>query len=227
VRPRRLRLPVALLVATTALVCALPAAAKDGVKATLTSDLPLDAERGTRLRVAWTLAYVDDGRRRLFGAGGVFVRLVSASGAAAETAFAREDRGRYTATVTVPEGGIGDVEVGLRGWVSGEVERRPSDMLFPITNDPVPGVLRVASPPPNHPSAERSARGERTWVFVVAAGLLLAVGVAVAVVARRVPRRAPAVQAGSEPVEKRSPNRGQTPLKKRSRDVHDTVMKDA
>jgi hypothetical protein len=191
VRLRRLRLPVALLVATTALVCALPAAAKDGVKTTLTTDLPLDAEPGTRLRVAWTLAYADSGRRRLFGAGGVFVRLVSASGATAETAFAREDRGYYAATIAVPEGGIGDVEVGIRGWVSGRVERRPSDLLFPITNDPLPGVLRAASRPPDQPGSGRAERGERAWVFAVAAGSLLAVGVAFAAVARRTLRRAP------------------------------------
>jgi hypothetical protein len=196
----RLRLlSVGLLVTATALVCALPAAAKDGVRATLTSDLPLDAEPGARLEVAWTLAYVDDGRRRLFGAGGVFVRLVSASGASAETAFAREDGGHYTATVVVPEGGIADVEVGLRGWVSGQVERRPSDLLFPITNDPLPAVSRIASPPPNRRSSEGTANRDRTWVFAVVAGSLLALGIGVAVVARRALRRAPAVEAGVRP----------------------------
>jgi hypothetical protein len=185
-------------------VGALPAAAKDGVKATLTSDLPLDAAPGARLRVAWTLAYVDDGRRRPFGAGGVFVRLVSASGAAAETAFSREDGGHYTATVVVPEGGIDDVAIGLRGWVSGHVELRPSDLLFPITNDPVPGVSRIASPPPNRRSSERTENRDQTWVLAVVAGSLLAVGIGVAVVARRAPRRAPAPKPGSDPVKKPS-----------------------
>jgi hypothetical protein len=196
----RLRLlSVGLLVTATALVCALPAAAKDGVKATLTNDLPLDAEPGTRLRVAWTLVHVDNGRRRLFGAGGVFVRLVSASGASVETAFAREDGGHYTATVVVPEGGIADVEIGLRGWVSGQVERRPSDLLFPMTHDPVPGVVRVASPPPDRRGSEGTESWDWTWLFAVVAGSLLTLGVGVAVVARRARRRAPTVQAGVRP----------------------------
>jgi hypothetical protein len=192
------RLAVALLVMTAGLICVLPASGKDGVEATLVRDIALDAEPGTRLEVAWTLAYGDDGRPRLFGAGGVFVRLVSASGAVVETAFARGDRGHYTATVAVPEGGIGDVEVGIRGWVSGHVERRASDLLFPITNDPVPGVSRVDSSQPDQPRFERAESRERTWVFAVLTGSLFAVGVAF-VLARRKPRRAPAVQAGVRP----------------------------
>ena len=138
-RLRRLAL-LLLVIAAAALAAALPATGKDGVKATLTTLVPLGSPAGTQLKVVWTLAYVDEqGRRHPFGGGGIFVRLLSASGAGAETAFARRQAGRYAATVPVPKGGIRDIQVGIRGWVSGPTGTRRSDVLFPITNDPVPG----------------------------------------------------------------------------------------
>lgn len=129
-----------LLVATAvALVVTLPAAAKDGVEATLTTRVPLAAPAGTQLRVAWTLGYVDDrGRWHAFGGSGIFVRLLSAAGGRAETAFARGTAGRYATTVAVPKGGIRAVQIGIRGWSSGPAGTREADVLFPITNDPVP-----------------------------------------------------------------------------------------
>jgi hypothetical protein len=126
-----------LALACAALIAPLPAPGKDGVKATLTTSIRLDAPAGSRLRVAWTLTYADaDGKVHLFGAGGVFVRLLSASGAGAETAFAHGTQGRYGATVIVPRGGIRDIRIGIRGWTS---NGRRADVLFPITNDPVLG----------------------------------------------------------------------------------------
>jgi hypothetical protein len=184
---------------TTAIVCVVPAAGKDGVEATLTTKLPLDAKSGSQVKVGWTLAYLHDGR--LFGAGGVFVRLVSASGGAAETAFASQDRGHYTATVVVPEGGIGDVEIGLRGWVSGNVDRRTSDLLFAITNDPVAGAARVASPARARPGSGQDESAQKTWLYAVIVASLLAIGVAFVVVARRTPRQPPAVRTGVRPRE--------------------------
>jgi hypothetical protein len=130
-----------LATAAVALVAALPAAGKEGVEATLLTSIPLDAPAGTRLEVAWTLTYRDHGRRRPFGASGVFVRLTSAAGAGTETGFT-SGHGDYTATVVVPKGGIGDVQIGLRGWTSGPNGTRESDALFPITNDPLPGAVR-------------------------------------------------------------------------------------
>jgi hypothetical protein len=147
------------LVATaTALVAALPAAGKEGVEATLLTRIPLDAPAGTRLEVAWTLTYLDHGRRRPFGAGGVFIRLRSAAGGRAETEFASGD-GDYRSTVVVPKGGIGDVQIGLQGWTSGPGGTRESDLLFPISNDPLPG-------------AARSDRGWPSWIVVLVAAPL-------------------------------------------------------
>jgi hypothetical protein len=157
---------VALCAAATALVAALPAAGKDGVEATLLTRIPLDAPAGTRLEVAWKLTYLDHGRRRTFGAGGVFVRLTSAAGAGAETGFAGGN-GEYRATVVVPKGGIGDVQIGLQGWTNDAAGTRESDALFPITNDPLPGA------------AARSHTGWLSWIVVLVAAALAALAVLV------------------------------------------------
>jgi hypothetical protein len=126
-----------LAAAVVALAAACPAAAKEGVKATLMTRVAIDAPAGTKLRIAWTLAYRDEqGRRHPFGGGGIFVRLLSASGARAETAFAHGTSGRYAATVRVPAGGMRAIQIGIRGWSSGPSGTHRSDMLFPITNDP-------------------------------------------------------------------------------------------
>jgi hypothetical protein len=54
----------------------------------------------------------------------VFVRLLSASRDPAQTAFARETKlGSYAATVRVPKGGIGGIQIGLLSWSSGRSGR--------------------------------------------------------------------------------------------------------
>ena len=178
-----------LVVAAAALVAALPATAKEGVKATLETNIPLNAPPGTQLSVSWSLAGVDEnGRRQPFGAIGVFVRLVSASGAAATTGVApvgAHTTGRYAATVVVPEGGIGDIEIGLQGWSTGPTGRHRADVLFPITNDPLPGAARVTAP-----ASSRS--GSMTWIFILVAGSLLMLAVlALTLVRRRRASRGP------------------------------------
>jgi LPXTG-motif cell wall-anchored protein len=177
------RFALALLgIAAAGLVAALPAAGKEGVKATLRTSIPLDAPAGTPLRVAWTLGYVDEhGRRQPFGGGGIFVRLRSASGAGAETGLARGTPGDYVATVLVPDGGIGDVAIGIHGWSDG----KPSDLLFPITNDPLPGPARVSSSASAQPVSERADTGSRTWIFVLVGALLSTLIVLAVVLMRR------------------------------------------
>jgi hypothetical protein len=133
-----------------ALVAALPVSAKEDVKATLATSIPLDAPPGTQLTVAWRLFSVDEhGRREPFGANGVFVRLLSTSGATATEGVApvgAHATGEYEATVVVPEGGIRDIELGLAGWVSDAKGTRRSDLIFPITNDPIPTPAPLVSP---------------------------------------------------------------------------------
>ena len=162
---RRFALAV-LVTAATALVGALPAAGKGRVAATLLTKVPLDAPAGTRLEVAWRLTYFDHGRRRAFGAGGVFIRLRSAAGRSTATEFANGD-GVYRATLVVPKGGIEDVQIGLQGWTSGPGGTRKSDLLFPITNDPLPGAVR-------------SDRSWPSWVVVLVAAPLALLAVLVA-----------------------------------------------
>jgi hypothetical protein len=171
----RLRhLALGLLVAICAVVAAPGASAKNGVKATLTTMVPLDAPAGTRVTVAWRLGYVDEnGRRHPFDAGGVFARIVAPSGAPAVKAYASGARGEYRATVAVPKGGIGDIEIGLVSWTSGASGTRQVDSPFPITNDPIPDGPRILSPPEG--AVSEPDGGMSPWIFVVAGGLLLAV----------------------------------------------------
>jgi hypothetical protein len=166
-------------VVAVALVAALPAAAKEGVNATLKTSIPLDAPAGTRLAVAWTLAATDgQGRPRPFDAGGIFARLVSTAGVPGETVYASGHRGDYEATVVVPEGGIGDVQIGLTGWRSDANGTRRADAIFPITNDPVPGVRRLSSP-------TLADTDPLPWALVLVGGSLVLAVLAVALIRRR------------------------------------------
>ena len=133
----------------------------------------------------WKLTYLDDdGKRKPFGAGDVFVRLVSASGAAATEGFdsrGAHPRGEYAATVIVPEGGVGRVEIGLRGWATGPGRTRRADVLFPITE------AYMSFSPPVQPGrvVEPSGGGSTAWIVLVALASLLAVCALSVAVARR------------------------------------------
>ena len=133
----RLTLAVA-AVALAALVAAAAAPTKEGARARLATTLPLGAAPGTTIRVAWSVDVPDDkGGRRPFYAGGMFVRLLSRTGARATLGFAREGPRPvrpYTTDVRVPAGGIGGIRVGLRGT---------SDITFPLENDPFASRLGV------------------------------------------------------------------------------------
>ena len=132
------RLVVIGLAAAGATLVALPAAgapAKEGVVARLAAPVPRTAEAGMALRLAWTLTTrTRFGSTAAFSALGVFVQLENASGEAA-TAFAREKplgKGRYSARVRVPVGGIATVRIGLRGTRCVGEECEPSDVFFRV-----------------------------------------------------------------------------------------------
>lgn len=111
-----------------ALVAAVSASTKEGARSDLTTRLPVGAAPGTLVRVGWIVSAPDEqGNMRPFGATGMFVRLLSRSGAPASTGFARQSAGRYSAELKVPIGGIGGVRTGLRGT---------TDIFFPVVNDP-------------------------------------------------------------------------------------------
>ncbi|HET7857009.1 MAG TPA: hypothetical protein VFL41_11190 [Gaiellaceae bacterium] len=170
---------VVLAIAAAALTAAPPLAAKDGVRATLITPFPVAAASGDRIDVTWRLRYVTEGGgSRPFGANGVFVRLPSVTGARAETGWApsgSHESGVYRASVVVPKGWIGEVEIGLRGFTSGARGSRTADVLFSITNDP-----------PLRPAIDRQASADsRRWPFALA-GLLLLLTVPVVLLRRRV-----------------------------------------
>jgi hypothetical protein len=127
---------LAALVALAALVVAAAAAAKEGAVAHLVTGPPLDAAAGTKVRVVWTVDVPDDkGGRVPFGAGSMFVRLLSATGGRATTALVG-GQGRFEATVDVPPGGIGGIRAGLRGQGCDSSGCRDVDDIFPIANNP-------------------------------------------------------------------------------------------
>src|SRR5215213_3910072 len=135
--PRLIAVSAVLAVVCSALLAVQPVAlGKDNVTARLLTPLRLDAVPGDKITVVWALAGTDEhGQRQPFNAIGVFVRLRSASGGRPTIGFATPDahpQGRYDAQVAVPEGGIGGVQIGLRGSSDGAA----SDELFPLENDP-------------------------------------------------------------------------------------------
>jgi hypothetical protein len=116
------------IVAVAALGAASLALSKEGARGRLTTTVPLEAAPGTNVRVGWTVDVPDGaGGREPFGAMHMFLRLLSRTGAAATTGFARETSGRYKTDVSVPAGGIGGIRVGLRG---------STEIFFPLENDP-------------------------------------------------------------------------------------------
>ncbi len=119
----------ALLAALIAGVAFVPAAvAKDGVHATLTQTIPQRASMGTHMAIAFTLA---DRTGHPFNAIGVFVKVICPTKDASSIAFASATShadGRYRVVAIVPPGGLGNIQIGLRG---------STDVYFPITNNPL------------------------------------------------------------------------------------------
>lgn len=193
------RFLVILLAAIAAGLVATPAVAKGDVEATLNTQIPPNASPGEQLRVAWTLTYLDEhGDRQPFGAGGVFIWLFSASGGRPTIGFAERDGGRtgfFVATVPVPEGGIGGIQIGLQGWANGE----PSPVFFPITNNPLPPVTDTTqaaaapgsdsapAPATATPASVAHSEGGRSviWIPALTLGLVLALGSLGVLVRRR------------------------------------------
>ena len=94
-------------------VAALPAAAKEGVRAVLTEPVDLSTPPREHMQIKWRLL---DEEGRPFGASGIYLR-VSRCGGGPRTVSARaRGRGRYVARVRVPAGGIRRLLVGLQGW---------------------------------------------------------------------------------------------------------------
>jgi hypothetical protein len=114
------------------------AAAKEGARARLASALPLQAPAGATIRIEWTVSVPDDhGGRQPFVADGMFVRLLSKTGArATESVATSVAPNRNVATIAVPAGGIGGIRVGLAGTACDAKGCRPAPATFPLENSP-------------------------------------------------------------------------------------------
>jgi hypothetical protein len=119
---------LSLLALTALALLTSPASAKEGVRAKLEGTARLDAAAGTKLRVAWRL--VDAGGRP-FGASGIYLRVARCAGGVRRVPARSRGRGRFSARVVVPQGGIRELRVGLVGWRiprGGKAQR--ADRLF-------------------------------------------------------------------------------------------------
>jgi hypothetical protein len=172
----------ALIAAIMLVLLAAPAVfAKEDVRATLVGPVDLDTRPGERITITWKL---EDREGRPFGAGGVFVRLRSATGGRPVTAVTGGS-GRFSVAVVVPEGGISRLEFGLQGWRIAGGRTSRADVLFPLENDPFARSRgrQVESAPPASP-APADDDSFPPWL-----ALVLAVGVAAVIVGVGVGRR--------------------------------------
>jgi hypothetical protein len=138
-------------------LAASPALAKEGAEAKLDTAIPRDAEPGSMVDVGWSVfSTFDDGRLEPIHGSPVYIKLVAPDGKASTEVAGTEKptgSGHYTASIEVPAGGIGEVIVGMVGeacTAGGVCER--SDILFPLTNDPLvsgaaPAVAPVSTTP--------------------------------------------------------------------------------
>ena len=143
------RLWAALAAVVLALSLAGVAAAKGGALASLETPIPPDADPGTTIDVAWRAWMPDAGTDWPFSGLPVFIRLISADGGRSTETMGRESpagSGRYEATIAIPSGGVGRVEVGLFGesCVDGTCTR--SDLLFELPEDQRVAAVGGSSP---------------------------------------------------------------------------------
>jgi hypothetical protein len=220
-------LPIALL---ALLSLAAPVAAKEGMAAQLDAPISLDAQPGSTIEVGFDV-YIEEPTGRLPVQGSpLFIRLVPPDGDEPLEARARETppgSGHYVASVVVPTGGIGAVEIGLQGHGCDANGCRRMDMLVALVGDAlvagtVPGAITgAASAAATGVTAEASARpaaasgrpvsepagtplaspdqGPGAVPFLVGGAVVLAVA-AIAVVARRRATRIERVEGGSAPI---------------------------
>jgi hypothetical protein len=157
-----------------ALVAVASATAKEGVQATLDSPVTLHGAPGETIAVGWTLGGVDGGEGHPFDAEGIFVRLLDASGGEPVTAFAEQGPiGHYVAEATVPEGGFGGIEIGLLGRVERNGVSEPSEVFFPVVNDPFREGAANASAPAITPATPASSEGSAFPAWAIALGAVV------------------------------------------------------
>ncbi len=118
---------LATAVAVAVAVAALPAAAKEGVRAVLEEPVDLTTPPGERIRIEWRLL---DEEGRPFDASGIYLRVSRCGGSPRVVSARGRGRGRYVARVRVPEGGIRKLLVGLKGWQITPTRQLRADRYF-------------------------------------------------------------------------------------------------
>jgi hypothetical protein len=112
---------------SVAVLLALPASAKEGVRAKLDGPVALDAAPGKTLRVAWHL--IDD-RGRPFGASGIYLRVSRCGHSPLRFPATARGSGGFSVRLKVPAGGIRKLMVGLEGFRSTGGQNQRADMFF-------------------------------------------------------------------------------------------------
>lgn len=117
--------------ALAAVIAAPAAGAKGDVVARLLTPSVGDAPAGATVRVAWTLTTRDEnGARRPFSAGAVFVRVIGIR--SVRDYPGREwPVGHFRATIRVPPSGIRRLQIGLMGWN----DFGPAPLFFRLVGD--------------------------------------------------------------------------------------------
>jgi hypothetical protein len=113
-------------VAAAAALLAVPAEAKDGVRAKLAHAVSLAPAGDATRTIAWRLI---DEHGDEFKAGGIYLR-VSRCGRAPLIVAARRSGGNYTARVKLPPRGLRKVIVGLEGWTTADGRTTRRDKFF-------------------------------------------------------------------------------------------------
>src|SRR5687767_8376001 len=113
--------PLITALAAGAALLAVPATAKDGVRATLDEPVRMSPPAGRMMTVKWHLS---DGEGNPFGAGGIYLRVHRCGRSPMRVNSTERSSSSYSARFRVPKG-MRKLTVGLEGWrtAAGKTER--------------------------------------------------------------------------------------------------------
>ena len=196
-----------LLGITASVALALPSLAKEGAEAKLDTAIHRDAAPGSTIAVAWSLFQVVDDKESPFSSSGVYMRLKGVDGKSSTEVVGTESpigSGHYKAIIQVPESGIGEVEVGLRGEMCTAADGcSRSDIIFPLTDDsmvtghapaakaaaPIASTQPVASTPvaapPVSTTPTTSVSSQLTPLVGIGVAMAIAAGAGALIIGRR------------------------------------------
>jgi hypothetical protein len=180
---RQLTLRSGLIAVALLLSLAGAAGAKEGGQARLDAPIPPDAEPGSTIEIGWRVWVVEEGTEQPVIGSPLFVRLTSRDGSETVEASGHESpsgSGHYVASVTVPQGGVSVVMIGMRGTscVDGQCAR--SDMEFALDDA---DRLPMLGPISEGSTSGGPARDEEGTFPVVPLAVLLAATAGLATIA--------------------------------------------